>query len=256
MSASQDTSATAPAYPIGSVDKALRLLLLVSARPAGVRVNEASTELGVAPSTAHRLLQMIAHYGFAVQDQESKAYRPGPALVTMTSSRERFIERARPVLCELAEETQETVHLSVLEQSFSVTVFTVEGPHMLRVGDRTGHAIPAWTGAMGRCLLFDHDETSLRALLPSGLKGRGGEPMAEQLAERLCVDREHGFAHHDGEVEPGVSVAAVPVRGATGMVEYAIGMTYPTPRIPRELLPPAVTKLQAASAAITAMLPR
>jgi DNA-binding IclR family transcriptional regulator len=256
MSPSQDTSPAAPAYPIGSVDKALRLLLLVSARPTGVRVNEASAELGVAPSTAHRLLQMIAHHGLAVQDRDTKAYRPGPALVKIGNSREQFLERARPVLRDLAAETQETVHFSVLEQSFSVTLFTAEGPHMLRVGDRTGHAIPVWLGAMGHCLLFDHDDDAVRALLPSGLRGPGGVPMADVLVEQLRVDRERGFAHHDGGVEPGVSVAAVPVRGTAGTVEYAIGMTYPTSRIPQELLPASVEKLRGASAAITALLPR
>ncbi|WP_220040765.1 IclR family transcriptional regulator [Streptomyces sp. NTH33] len=238
------------------MDKALRLLLLVSARPTGVRVNEASAELGVAPSTAHRLLQMITHHGLAVQDPDTKAYLPGPALLKIGNSREQCVERARPVLRDLADETQETVHLSVLEQSFSVTLFTAEGPHMLRVGDRSGHAIPVWMGAMGRCLLFDHDDAAVRELLPSGLRGPGGAPMADALIEQLHSDREHGFAHHDGVVEPGVSVAAVPVRGTLGTVEYAIGMTYPTSRVPAELLPSAVTKLQAASAAITALLPR
>jgi DNA-binding IclR family transcriptional regulator len=256
MTTSQGTSVPAPAYPIGSVDKALRLLLLVSERPAGVRVNEASTELGVAPSTAHRLLQMIAHYGFAVQDPDTKAYRPGPALLTMGHSRERFLEQARPILRDLAKDTQETVHLSVLEQAFAVTLFTAEGPHMLRVGDRAGHALPAWTSAMGRSLLFDHDEAALRALIPAAMKGPGGGPMAEELIQRLQSDKERGYAHHNGEVEPGVSVAAVPVRGASGGIEYAIGMTYPTSRIPQELLPSFATKLQAASAALTTVLSR
>lgn len=254
MTASQETPIPAPAYPIGSVDKALRLLLLVSERPTGLRLNEASAELGVAPSTAHRLLKMITHHGFAVQNPESKEYRPGPALLSICQPRERLLEQARPILRDLSEETQETVHLSVLEQSFSVTLLTVEGPHMLRVGDRSGHALPAWVGAMGRCLLFEHDEKAVRALVPAMAKGPDGGPMVEELLHHLRSDRERGHAHHDGGIEPGVSVAAVPVWGATGDVAYAIGLTYPTSRVPVELLPSMVTKLQAASAALTAVL--
>jgi DNA-binding IclR family transcriptional regulator len=217
-------------------------------------VNEASAGLGVAPSTAHRLLRMIAHYGFVEQDPESKTYLPGPALQRMGRPRERFLEAARPVLRDLAEETQETVHLSVLEQAFAVTLLTAEGPHMLRVGDRTGHALPAWSSAMGRCLLFAHDDAAVRALVPSAMTTPDGSPMAQALLERVRADRGDGFAHHDGEVESGVSVAAVPVRDPAGGVAYAIGMTYPTVRIDREALPAAVTRLRAAAASLTVTL--
>ena len=59
-----------PRYPIGSVDNVLRLLLMISQQKQ-VRVSEASAALGTAVSTAHRLLAMLAHHGFVVQDPES-----------------------------------------------------------------------------------------------------------------------------------------------------------------------------------------
>ena len=45
----------APQYPIESVDNALKLLLLLGERPE-IRLTDASQYLGVASSTAHRLL--------------------------------------------------------------------------------------------------------------------------------------------------------------------------------------------------------
>ena len=65
----------APQYPIESVDNALRLLLLLGEQPQ-VRLSEASRYLGVASSTAHRLLAMLAYRGFVRQDPVSKAYLP------------------------------------------------------------------------------------------------------------------------------------------------------------------------------------
>ena len=57
----------APKYPIESVDNALRLL--VTLRDSGsITVQEASRQLEVAPSTAHRLLQMLHYHGFVEQD--------------------------------------------------------------------------------------------------------------------------------------------------------------------------------------------
>src|SRR5947209_8848476 len=70
-----------PAYPIASVDRALRLLLLVSHR-SRVRLSEASEALGVAPSTAHRLLAMLVYHDL-VRQEDRYAYVPGPALAAI-----------------------------------------------------------------------------------------------------------------------------------------------------------------------------
>ena len=82
---SEQSERDQPAYPIGSVDKALRLLVLVTEKPGGVRIGDAAGALGVAPSTAHRLLQMLALHGFARQDSDTKAYHPGEALARLTN---------------------------------------------------------------------------------------------------------------------------------------------------------------------------
>lgn len=253
---SDDTGRAAPAYPIGSVDKALRLLLMVSRHPEGIRVAEASHELGVAPSTAHRLFQMFTHFDLAVQDSATKAYRPGPALHGMALPRERFLKQAKPVLTDLVEDTQETVHLSVLEGNHSVTLMTIESPHMLRVGDRTGHAISIRQGAMARCLLMGHSETELRALL-SELPDSMTPEQVDAVVARTLADGKRGYAYHDGEVEPDVSVMAVPVLGEQGARPshpYAISVTFPTARVPKEDLPHVLERLRAASASLGLIL--
>ena len=51
----------APKYPIESVDSAIRLLKLIAADEA-VTVSAAARQLGVAPSTAHRLLAMLEYH--------------------------------------------------------------------------------------------------------------------------------------------------------------------------------------------------
>ena len=99
MPADADPAAPPP-YPIGSVDNALRLLAMLRTRSA-ITVSEAAAELGVARSTAHRLLGMLRHHGFVRQDPDSRAYLPGRALLEIGLS---VVERldvrvaARPVL--------------------------------------------------------------------------------------------------------------------------------------------------------------
>ena len=63
--------------PIGAVENAMRLLVLVRDR-AWISVSEASEELGVSRSTAHRLLSTLLENRVVQQDPDTKAYRGGP----------------------------------------------------------------------------------------------------------------------------------------------------------------------------------
>lgn len=241
-----------PAYPIGSVDKALRLLTIVAANPGGIRIGDASRVLGVAPSTAHRLLQMLALHGFASQDPATKTYRPGEAIRRLVNPRERVRQLARPVLGELVDEFKETVHLAALEGNVALTLLSVESPHMLRVGNREGHAQPAHLSAMGRVLLSGLDADELGELIG----GSGAAVDARLLATHLESIRTCGFIVQHGEVEPGVSALAVPVRGPGDTVDYAIGVTFPTSRVASAELPHLAEATQRAGAALEGELRR
>ena len=80
-------TAVKPAYPISSVDSALRLLLLVGEQGM-LRVADASRALGVGRSTAHRLLSMLQYHGFVQQDPVSRAYLAGPSLFGIGGARQ------------------------------------------------------------------------------------------------------------------------------------------------------------------------
>lgn len=233
-----------PAYPIGSVDKALRLLVLVAERPGGVRIGEAASTLGVAASTAHRLLQMLALHGFARQDPATKVYHPGDAIARLTNRLERIRQLALPLLAGLVEECGETAHLAALEEAYARTLFSVESPHMLRVGDRSGHTQPAHLSAMGRVLLSEWDAEHVAA----AVKASGGQADAAEIARHQKAVAESGYILQHGEVESGVSALAVPVRGASGAVEYAIGVTYPTGRISADAVPALAESMKTAAA--------
>lgn len=239
-----------PSYPIGSVDKALRLLVFVAEKSAGIRIGEASNFLGVAPSTAHRLLQMLSHHGFAQQNSQTKLYSAGPAIRLLQNSRSRVLEVARPVLEELAQDTRETVHLAVLEGNQSLTLMSVESPHLLRVGDRSGHTQPAYLGAMGKALLLDLESSMLEELFPTGLE-RGTVSSVEELTDILGNALRRGYTFQEGEVESGVNAVGVPVRGNSGAVQFAIGMTYPAGRITADQLPAVIEQVKIAAQTLT-----
>jgi len=234
---------TRPAYPIGSVDKALRLLVMVAEKPSGLRIADAAVALGVAPSTVHRLLQMLVMHGFARQDPATKSYHPDAAMARLTNPRERAKQLAGPVLTSIVEEFGETAHLAVLDGLEALTVLSVESPHLLRVGDRAGHQQPAHRSAMGRVLLSERDPDELAA----DLRAADADHDADALADALARVREDGYLLQHGEVEHGVSALAVPVRDADGTIAYAIGVTYPSGRIADDRVPALADALRAAA---------
>lgn len=239
-----------PGYPIGSVDRALRLVILVSENPSGIRLGEAALALGVAPSTAHRLLQMLMHQGFARQDGVTRAYFPGETLKRLSDQRERARQLARPLLAELVAEFGETVHLGVLDGVSSLTIVSVESPHMLRVGNREGKTQLAARSAMGRVLISDKDPETLQTMVDAA-----GLDLAEFTA-RLAGLSANGCLIQHGEVEQGVSTLAVPVRLMSGAVGYAIGVTYPTGRIDDARMPGLIASVKKAAVQLEKSLHR
>lgn len=76
---------TPPPYAITSVDHALRAATMLQLEGA-LTVTEVAERLGVARSTAHRLLAMLVYRDFAVRD-EQRVYHAGPVLELATHSR-------------------------------------------------------------------------------------------------------------------------------------------------------------------------
>src|SRR3954471_24986600 len=163
-------SPVATAGGLTSVDNALQLLQLVGERQA-LRVAEAADLLGVARSTAHRLLTALRRRGFVTQDRPNGAYRPGPALYEIglaAVSRIDIRRVARPVLEQLREETQETVSLALLEGTTVRFLDCAESPRSVRVGNRTGVVRQAHASAVGKAILAGLSDAELDRRYPGG----------------------------------------------------------------------------------------
>src|SRR5690606_1918209 len=99
--------------------------------------------------------------------------------------------------------------------------------HLLRIGDRAGHRQPAHLSAMGRVLLSEHDESAV----VDQVRTAGDDIDPAEFSAHLARIRTEGFILQHGEVEADVSALAAPVRGRSGTVEYAVGVTFPTGRV-------------------------
>jgi len=235
MAKTGSTGGDAPTYPIESVNNALKLLTLLQDRPS-IGVTEAAEMLEVAPSTAHRLFQMLRYHELVEQDTTSRTYKPGPALIHLGMSiLRRFDLRnvARPYLARLADETNETVHLSILEGSNFLVIDSIESTRAVRVGSRLGMTFPAHDSTSGRVLLAGLPQERLDYLYPNPripLTRKGSPTSRTQLFKLLAKIREDEYAVRVGEARDDVASMSVPIRDHTGTVSGSIGMAIPLSR--------------------------
>jgi DNA-binding IclR family transcriptional regulator len=249
-----------PTYLLESVDNALRLLQLLR-DVGGVRVKDAARELGIAPSTAHRLFAMLLYRGFAVQD-EKRLYHPGPAMGAGPAragwTRE-FTDLTRPHMEALAAACGETVNLVIRIGSQVRFLWSAESTNMLRVGDRQGQVLPAELTAGGRILLAELPRDTLEQLYL-----RAGDTDTAEVGEdrRLPADRFHafvreldaakavGFALNVEQTEAGVAAFGVAIRNRSGRTIGAITVAVPITRYHQHLRNGLVEQIKATVARI------
>lgn len=239
-----------------SVDNSLRLLLLVAGK-ARVGVSEAAAELGVAPSTAYRLLSTLRYRGFVIQGRD-RTYRAGPALEEMVSSRmsrANLAELAQSALVALRDETSETCHLMVRVGRQVRIIASVESTQMLRVGSREGAMLPAHYTSGGRLLLAELPTDEFEDLYPrSGLPSMGLTVASmSSLRRELARCRKQGYAVNTGQTERGVCAVGVLVADMDGPVG-ALSVSVPSVRYHATVVPDLVAALNRAAAGVVTQL--
>ena len=241
-----------PPYAIESVDHALRILQLI--RDSGqVRVSDMAAELGIARSTAHRLLAMLVYRDFAVRT-EDRRYRPGPALSARPLRGEpaqRLRQALRPHMEELRDQVNETINLVVRLGPQTRFLHTVESTQLLRVGDRQGTILPAWQTSGGKVLLAELPDAELTEVL----RDAGGRPpegltavRRRALVAELRGIREQGYAENKEESESGVCAIGTCVRDAAGEPLAALSVSAPAVRYTPDRVRLFLRELQSAVA--------
>lgn len=242
------TDKGSPHYAIGSVDKALQIVLLFQAdSERWFRVSEIADELEVARSTAHRLLAMLVFRGFARQD-DSKAYGAGPALLGPKSSADRsdLREVARPALEALSATFDETTHLVVLDGSDVVFLDSVEGRQALKVGSRAGARMAAHLTSGGKALLATLGRPALEQLVGAGTASVD----LTELERTLVTVRQRGYALNLGETERGIhAIGAVITDGVSAV--GAISLSIPALRLPPRRVAELVPHVRQTAAAVS-----
>lgn len=240
-----------PQYAIESVDKALHLAqLLLLEGP--MRVTDAAAHLDVSVSTAHRLLAMLVYRDFAEQD-DGKRYRAGAVLRSATSSDVPLTllrNAAVPHLQRLVDRVNESANLVVLSGTQVRFVHTIECRQLLRVGDRSGKALPAHVTSAGKAMLSILDEPRLQEALADL-----DDSQHTRVRRSLRAVRQNGFAINSQQTETGLMAIGVAI-GWTTATPAGISLAMPSARYRKDNVEEWVRELRQCAAHVEDALGR
>jgi IclR family transcriptional regulator, acetate operon repressor len=234
-----------PAYPLQSVDAALRLAQMLQAG-GPMRLSDVAVELGIGLSTAHRLLSALVYRGFAEQLPDrrygpGRTLRPMPALDPAVSG---LRERSHAAMANLVDTVGESANLVVLVDMEVYFVATVECTRVLRVGERAGQRLPAHLSSGGKAILSQLPKSEI-----DRYASVGAAPF-ERLKRELLIARRDGYASNHQDTERGLTAIGVALEPLPESIQAAICVAMPTVRFRRTMLEPCVAALNDAARAI------
>jgi DNA-binding IclR family transcriptional regulator len=244
---------------LSSVATAVRLLKAFSEQQVEIGISDLAKRLGVAKSTVHRLAVTLVADGMLEQNSDSGKYRLGIALFRLGSLVRRRMtvsNEARPLLRELREKVNETVHLAVLDGHEIMYVYNLESTQAIRMRSDVGVRKPAYCTAEGQAILAFQPDDVVDDVVRAGLPARTPQTITDGDMLRRLLDgvRQRGCAIEDEESEIGMRCIAAPVRNDGGEVVAAIGIAGPVSRLTRKALTAFIPHVIEIAAAISARL--
>ncbi len=223
---------------MGTTSKALSLLELFSHSAPAIGLSEMARRSGLSKATVHRLMAELAAHGFVEQVGTAREYRLGPAVLRLAQLREAAVpmrDVVRPVLSELAAETGETAHVSLVQGGELVLFdFAYSQAHgtLVTMGDAPVLALHATSSGLA-VLGFSEP-----AFVDRVLRGKLGTFTAktrtdpEVIRAALEPVRRDGVAESEGGFEVDVHSHAMPLFdvhkrciGAVAVAAPAVRMT-------------------------------
>ncbi|MBC7799697.1 MAG: helix-turn-helix domain-containing protein [Gemmatimonadaceae bacterium] len=253
----------APAERSGQVQSLVRALGIVNrlaAADEGVTLSELAQQVGLSPSTAHRLLTTLEQERYVHFDAERRlwsvgvqAFVAGNAFLKTRS----LVGAARPHMRALMEDSEETVNLAVEDEGEAIYLSQVECRQMMRAFARPGGRVPLHCSSVGKALLSAAPDAELtRVLHRRGLPRVTVKTINTTAALRadLALARARGYAIDDEEHAIGLRCIAAVIYNEAAAPIAAVSLSGPMARIPDDRIPLLGDLVRRSADAITAQL--
>jgi DNA-binding IclR family transcriptional regulator len=149
-------SSTEQKYNVPGLDRALTIIELLNEKPAGLSVNEISTELKFPVNSVYRIMSTLERRNYVVKRTGESGYVLSDkmlGLATPVVGDASFIENAIPHMRATRDITKESMLAGVLLENEGVVLEQVEGLHNFSFKVNPGLRFPLHTAAPGKAFL-------------------------------------------------------------------------------------------------------
>ncbi len=241
---------------IKSLDRALEVLVALGEMQSAT-LSQIAGELGQSPATIYRVLSTFQGRGFVDFDEHAQEWCIGPAAFLTGSHflrRTSLVERARPIMRELMQNTGETANLGIERDGMVLFLGQVETHATIRAFFPPGTASAMHASGIGKALLCRMDDKRQRQVLAAGqLEAFTPHTLTdpEAMIADLRAAKARGYAFDGEERNIGMRCIAAPVFNVFGEVVAGISVSGPTARITDDRIDTLAADVMVAAARLT-----
>jgi IclR family acetate operon transcriptional repressor len=245
---------------VQSLSRALGLLNALAAQDDGLGLSEVAKRVGLAVSTAHRLLATLQQEGFVRFDGQRGVWTVGVQAYVVGSAFLRARELtaiARPVMRQLMEDSGETVNLAVEDRGEAIYVAQVESRQMMRAIARPGGRAMMHASGVGKALLAAMAQADRERIVAGhGLPRQTEKTLSTVNGLRAELDaiRKRGYAIDDEENAVGLRCVAAAIYDEHAQPIAALSLSGPKARIADAMIETLGRAVRDAARRITAAL--
>ena len=221
---------------MSSVEKAVRLLTVLSKKPYEYGVTNLAARIGMGKSGAFKLLACLVERGMVIQN-ENKNYSLGPLTYLLGLAYEKHVGLQNfciPYLEHIRDVSDENASLAMWVNGEIRMVARVESHQLIRVSGSVGSTRPLNASAVGKSLgAFGNPEFIRKKIRQTELKKFTLKTITDPdlLLQELAKIRKQGYAVSDEEYAPGAVGIGAPLLDASGEAWAAISLGIPTIRV-------------------------
>lgn len=245
---------------IKSLDRALAIFEFLSEAPAGKALTVLAHELDQSPATVYRVLVTLEGKGLVEFDQTDQVWHVGPRAFVIGSRflrRTTLVERARPFLRHLMEDTGETANLGIEQNGQVLFVSQVETHANIRAFFPPGTLSRLHASGIGKALMAEMGAERRAKFLAAAPLERFTEYTLTDPA-LLLADleevRRRGYAIDGQERNLGMRCIAAPIFDVHGEAIAGISVSGPTSRIGTEQVKTLSLAVVAAAKGVSAAI--
>lgn len=228
--------------PYGTVlIKADSILKYLSSTDKPQSLQQIAKETELTSSTALKILDTLQLIGYVQKDEETKKFRLGRSIIKYANkalNQTEIKDLAQPFLEKLREQTTETVHMGILDQSSIIYITKLESFNPVSLYSRVGKAIPLYCSAMGKSILADQTDEQIEEYFNNHTLVKKTEntiTTKEGFMKEIHEIRKNGYAFDNEEHEADIFCVGASIT-VNGKNYGAFSVSVPKYRITDEFI--------------------